>query len=227
MPGKRRARTGKKARKGITEGRVHIQSTFNNTIVTITDLQGNVLAWGSSGTARFKGSRKGTPYAAQLAAQGAARQAMNNNGLRQVEVYVKGPLLKLIARATEDDDPGLADVLSKLLMIRVNTFSIDRDLAGKLKPKINKIEDRLKDQKWERPVRVKDREDLVYIFIKVDNKDRIVGVVVMAIEDDDEAVFVNIVGETDWRSIRKIGRKFDIDELEDLDENELPQKGRR
>ena len=91
MPGKRRARTGKKARKGITEGRVHIQSTFNNTIVTITDLQGNVLAWGSSGTARFKGSRKGTPYAAQLAAQGAARQAMNNNGLRQVEVYVKGP----------------------------------------------------------------------------------------------------------------------------------------
>lgn len=142
-----------------------------------------------------------------------------------VEVYVKGPLLKLIARVTEDDDPALADVLSKLLMIRVNTFSIDRDLADKLKPKINKIEDRLKDQKWEKVVRVKDRHELVNIFIKLDNQERIVGVVVMAIEDEDEAVFVNIVGETDWRSLYKIGRKFDIDELEDLDEDDF--KGER
>jgi hypothetical protein len=144
-----------------------------------------------------------------------------------VEVYVKGPLLKLLAKASEDDDPGLADVLSKLLMVRINTFSIDHDLADKLKPKINKIEDKLKDQKWEKVVRVKDRYDLVNIFIKVDNQDRIVGVVVMAIEDEDEAVFVNIVGETDWRSIRKIGRKFDIDELEDLDEHESSLRGRK
>ena len=144
-----------------------------------------------------------------------------------VEVYVKGPLLKLIARATEDDDPGLADVLSKLLMIRVNTFSIDRELIDKLKPKINKIENQLKDQKWEKVVRVKDRHDLVNIFIKVDNQDRIVGLVVMAIEDEDEAVFVNIVGETDWRSIRKIGHKFDIDELEDLDEEDSPRQRRK
>ncbi|MDP7286048.1 MAG: 30S ribosomal protein S11, partial [Dehalococcoidales bacterium] len=63
---------------------------FNNTIVTLTDPQGNVIAWGSSGTAGFKGSRKGTPYAAQLAAHDAARKAMEH-GLRQVEVYVKGP----------------------------------------------------------------------------------------------------------------------------------------
>ncbi|UCE04446.1 MAG: DUF4252 domain-containing protein [bacterium] len=144
-----------------------------------------------------------------------------------VEVYVKGPLLKLIARATEDEDPGLADILSKLLMIRVNTFSIDRDLADKLKPKINKIEDRLKDQKWEKVVRVKDRDDLVNIFIKLDNQDRITGLVVMAIEDDDKAVFVNIVGETDWRSISKIGRKFNVDELEDLDEKDSPRQRRK
>ena len=90
MPKKRKTRTGKKARKGISEGRVYIQSTFNNTIITITDLQGNVITWGSSGSAKFKGSRKGTPYAAQLAARDAARRAVGD-GLRRIEVYVKGP----------------------------------------------------------------------------------------------------------------------------------------
>jgi len=90
MPKQKQTRGTKKGHKGISHGRVYIQSTFNNTIVTITDLQGNVITWGSSGTAGFKGSRKGTPYAAQLAAQGAAREALGN-GLRQVEVYVKGP----------------------------------------------------------------------------------------------------------------------------------------
>jgi small subunit ribosomal protein S11 len=88
MPGKARAR--KKERKVIAEGKVFIQSTFNNTIVTFTDLKGNVIAWGSPGTAGFKGSRKGTPYAAQLAAQAASTKA-KEVGLRQVEVYVKGP----------------------------------------------------------------------------------------------------------------------------------------
>ena len=90
MAKKGKAKTGKRARRGISEGRAYIQSTFNNTIVTITDLEGNVVAWGSSGKAGFKGSRKGTPYAAQLAAQGAARQALND-GMRRVGVYVKGP----------------------------------------------------------------------------------------------------------------------------------------
>jgi small subunit ribosomal protein S11 len=69
---------------------VYIQSTFNNTIVSLTDLQGNLLAWGSSGTAGFKGARKGTAFSAQRAAETAARKAMEH-GLRQVEVYIKGP----------------------------------------------------------------------------------------------------------------------------------------
>jgi small subunit ribosomal protein S11 len=68
----------------------HIQSTFNNTIVTITDQKGNVLAWASAGMTGFKGSRKGTPFAAGLAAESAARKAMEH-GVKQVEVYVKGP----------------------------------------------------------------------------------------------------------------------------------------
>ncbi len=89
MP-KKRAKGRRRERKSIPVGRAYIQSTFNNTIVTLTDPEGNVIAWGSSGTAGFKGSRKGTPYAAQLAARDAARKAMEH-GLRQIEVYVRGP----------------------------------------------------------------------------------------------------------------------------------------
>ena len=80
----------KKERRQIPVGVAHIQSTFNNTIVTITDAQGNVLAWSSAGTTGFKGSRKGTPFAAGLAAEAAARKAMEQ-GVKQVEVFVKGP----------------------------------------------------------------------------------------------------------------------------------------
>ncbi len=83
-------RTRRKERKNIPVGVAHIQSTFNNTIVTISDPQGNVLGWASAGTTGFKGSRKGTPFAAGLAAEAAARKAMEH-GVRQVEVYVKGP----------------------------------------------------------------------------------------------------------------------------------------
>jgi small subunit ribosomal protein S11 len=86
----RKPRVKKKERKIVAEGKVFIQSTFNNTIVTFTDPKGGVISWGSPGTAGFKGSRKGTPYAAQLAAQAAATKA-KDSGLRQVEVFVKGP----------------------------------------------------------------------------------------------------------------------------------------
>ncbi len=80
----------KKEKKNITTGVAHIQATFNNTIVTITDQNGNVLTWASAGSLGFKGSRKGTPYAAQMAAEAAAKKAMDM-GLRQVDVLVKGP----------------------------------------------------------------------------------------------------------------------------------------
>ncbi len=80
----------KRERRNVPLAVAHIQSTFNNTIVTITDPQGNVLAWSSAGNVGFKGSRKGTPFAAGLAAENAARKAMEH-GVKQVEVYVKGP----------------------------------------------------------------------------------------------------------------------------------------
>ena len=80
----------KKEKKNIPVGVAHIKATFNNTLVTITDPTGNVVSWSSAGVQGFKGSRKGTPFAAQLAAQDAARKAMEN-GMRNVDVFVKGP----------------------------------------------------------------------------------------------------------------------------------------
>ena len=83
-------RLRRRERKNVPVGIAHIRSTFNNTIVTITDKQGNVLSWSSSGNQGFKGSRKGTPFAAGMAAEAAARAAMEH-GVREIEVYVKGP----------------------------------------------------------------------------------------------------------------------------------------
>ena len=80
----------RKERKEVRTGIAHVQATFNNTIVTLTDKTGNVVSWASAGSVGFKGSRKSTPFAAQMAAEGAARKAMEI-GLKQVEVYVKGP----------------------------------------------------------------------------------------------------------------------------------------
>lgn len=80
----------KKIRKNVPIGEAYIQSSFNNTIITITDPQGNVVAWSSGGVVGFKGSRKSTPFAAQLAAENAARKAMEN-GMKTVDVFIKGP----------------------------------------------------------------------------------------------------------------------------------------
>lgn len=84
-------RTGaKKERRNVPHGQVHIQATFNNTIITITDQQGNTLCWASAGSSGFKGSRKSTPYAAQLAGRNAARRA-SDYSVREVDIFVKGP----------------------------------------------------------------------------------------------------------------------------------------
>jgi small subunit ribosomal protein S11 len=87
---KRATKTRRREKKNVPAGHAHIQASFNNTIITITDLAGATVAWGSAGTAGFKGSRKSTPFAAQVAAEASAREAINM-GLKRVEVWVKGP----------------------------------------------------------------------------------------------------------------------------------------
>ncbi len=90
VKGRRGARPRRRDRKNVERGQAHITSTFNNTMVTLTDLNGNVLSWASAGQLGFRGSKKSTPFAAQEAAQEAAEKAMIH-GLKHVEVYVKGP----------------------------------------------------------------------------------------------------------------------------------------
>ena len=87
---KQNVRSKRKVKKHVEVGVIHIRSTFNNTIITITDTQGNAISWATSGNLGFKGSRKSTPFAAQMAAETAAKVAMDN-GMRTVEVNVKGP----------------------------------------------------------------------------------------------------------------------------------------
>ncbi len=86
----RRVRTKKKERKNVEQGVAHIKSTFNNTVITISDVHGNTISWASAGTVGFKGSRKSTPFAAQLSAEKAAKAAMEH-GMKEVSVLVKGP----------------------------------------------------------------------------------------------------------------------------------------
>ena len=87
---KKTTRTRRRERKNVVVGQAHIQSTFNNTIISITDVQGNVVSWGSAGSQGFKGSRKSTPFAAQMTAEATARRAMEH-GMRSIEVFVRGP----------------------------------------------------------------------------------------------------------------------------------------
>lgn len=90
MAGEKKVKVHKKALKGVTSGIVHILASFNNTIITITDRQGNAIVWSSCGSVGFSGSKKSTPFAAQIAAQDAAKKALEQ-GVKEVEVYVNGP----------------------------------------------------------------------------------------------------------------------------------------
>ena len=87
---KRSTRPKRRERKNVDKGIAHIQSTFNNTIITITDVRGNVISWATAGNLGFRGSRKSTPFAAQMAAEEAAKAAMDQ-GMKEIEVFVKGP----------------------------------------------------------------------------------------------------------------------------------------
>ena len=86
-----RGRTRRRVKKNVAIGQAHIKTSFNNTIVSLTDTEGNVIAWESAGSAGFKGSRKSTPFAAQVTADACARDAIDNHGMQKVEVFVKGP----------------------------------------------------------------------------------------------------------------------------------------
>ena len=108
---RRPQRGRRRERRNIPRGQAHIHATFNNTLVTITDMNGNPIAWGSAGSAGFKGSRKSTPFAAQMSAENAARKAMDS-GMQTIDVYVKGP------------GPGRESAIRALQAAGLNVISI-------------------------------------------------------------------------------------------------------
>lgn len=110
-------KTKKKAKRQVVDGVAHIQATFNNTIVTISDRQGNVIAWSSAASCGFRGSRKSTPYAAQMAAEAAAKSAIEKFGLKNVDVRVKGP------------GPGRESAVRQLNAVGLTILSIE-DITG-------------------------------------------------------------------------------------------------
>ncbi|MFZ5515644.1 MAG: DUF4252 domain-containing protein [Candidatus Zhuqueibacterota bacterium] len=138
------------------------------------------------------------------------------NAEESVEVTMKGPILKFVANVAHEEDRSLSRVLGKLLLIRINTFSVENSDLNILHNSIKKMESKLEGDKWEKIVRVTKRDERVNVFVKNTRENRIDGLVIMAVDDDDEAVFINIVGELDWESVEKIGHKFDIDHLENL-----------
>jgi hypothetical protein len=140
-----------------------------------------------------------------------------------IEVFLKGPLLKLAREAVKHDEPDLAGALDNIKLIRINVFDLgeiegfdSKDLSEKTK----KLATNLEKKGWEIAVRVRERDENVYIYLLPGKNDDIDGLVVMAVEDDDQAVFVNIVGTIDPEQIGRVGHSIHIDgvDLDYLDE---------
>ena len=133
-----------------------------------------------------------------------------------VEVFIKGPLLKFVSKATAHEDPALSQLLDNLLLIKVNVFSIEKNQTQKVKSIINKVSKKLNSKDWERMVRVKETDEQVDVYTHFDKNYELSGLVVMAVEEGDEAVFVNIVGKIDPEQLGKLSSKFNIPKLDSV-----------
>ncbi len=143
-----------------------------------------------------------------------------------VEVFLKGPLLRLVSEATKDEDSELADMLSRLRLIRVQVFPLRRQKAALVAKKAAEMARQLEKKGWEMVVRVRDRDEQVYVYLK-SVKDRIAGLAVMSVEPGNEAAFINIVGDIDPAQIGRLGRKFDIQPLDSIRIDFKKSKSRR
>lgn len=133
-----------------------------------------------------------------------------------VEVFIRGPLLKFVSKATANEDPSLSKLLDDLLLIKVDVFSIEKTQTKDVKSIIKKVSKKLASKKWEKMVRVKEPNEHVEVFTLFDNDYQLNGLVVMAVEEGDEAVFVNIVGKIDPEQLGKLSSKFNIPKLDSV-----------
>jgi len=131
-----------------------------------------------------------------------------------IEVFLKGSLLVIAREAVRDEDPELGDLLSKIEYVRVQVFPIRETNASVLKEKTRAVAKQLEKKGWEMTIRVREEGEQVHVYLLPGKKDEIQGVVVMAVEDGDEAVFINIVGDISPAEIGRIGRAFHLDSMD-------------
>ncbi len=131
-----------------------------------------------------------------------------------VEVFLKGSLLALVREAVKDEDPDLSEMLANIQYVRVQVFPLDDVDSDQVTTKTNQIAKELEKKGWEIAVRVRDDDEHVYVYLLPGKNDNLEGLVVMVVEEDDEATFVNIVGDIDPATIGRLGRSFDIDAID-------------
>ena len=144
--------------------------------------------------------------------------AQFENSEMVAEVVLGENLLKVVSKFTQSDEPELSALVGGLKLIKVNAFEVNADNRDKIKNKINAIDKQLIGKNWDRIVRVRDREETAYVYIKTTDKGDIEGLVVLAIDEKGEAAFVNIVGKINLEAIGKLGDKFDIPSLDKINQ---------
>lgn len=133
------------------------------------------------------------------------------------EVFLESNILRMVASATEEKEPDLSSMLNGLKLIKVNVFDVSNKNESGIKGRINETDKKLMSQKWDRIVRSRGGDETVNVYIKTSGNNNILGLVVTTIDKNDQAVFVNIVGNIDLKKIGKLGAKFDIPSLDKID----------
>jgi hypothetical protein len=133
------------------------------------------------------------------------------------EVFLESNILKMVAAATEEEEPDLSSMLNGLKLIKVNVFDVSNKNESGIMERINETDKKLMSQKWDRIVRSRGGDETVNVYIKTSGNSNILGLVVTTLDKEDQAVFVNIVGTIDLKKIGKLGAKFDIPSLDKID----------
>ena len=142
-----------------------------------------------------------------------------DNGNMVAEVLIEGTLLRMVAKMMKEKDPEMYELLSGLKLVKVNAFEATKENHETITGIIKKMDAKLTGKGWNRIVKYRDRAERANIYIKTNDEDEIIGLVVMAIGDDNEAAFVNIVGNINLETIGRLSEKFDIPELDKIDDN--------
>ncbi|MFO7444879.1 MAG: DUF4252 domain-containing protein [Ignavibacteriaceae bacterium] len=136
-----------------------------------------------------------------------------DQGEEGAEIFIEEHLLKMVAKFSKHEDEELAALLNGLKLVKVNTFEVSDRNAKALKDKLNSIQTTLKNNKWDRIIRIRENGEDMNVFLKTDRNKNINGLVIAGVGSDEKAIFVNIVGDIDLEAIGKLGEKFDIPSL--------------